>query len=162
MKLEIRKRKAKTRNKTVTFQVRNEHPLIFNVIKDCLTSHPELFGTLPLAEHLADKIQGGIKARRNLSDNSYVDFPVSIPVDLAKRMQESDRELARRGHVPDWDSEIRKYLDMLIRGYTSQLEKILGEDIPSELKEYRKNKKTKKCFRPFSPTNILEMRNESS
>ena len=144
MKLEIRRSKPKTPQKRVTVPIDADLLTAISAVIDWRKRHTEFIGLIPLHEHLSVKIEEEVLARSKAPNRCFVEHKISLPIDLVGRMKQSDCDYKSKGYMPDWENCIRKYLDILIRNYTSQLEEILGEDPPPELQNYRKKRNNRR------------------
>lgn len=149
MKLEIRRSKPKTPQKRVTVPIEADLLRAITAVINWRKGHTEYIGSIPLHEHLSVKIAEEILARSKAPNQCFVDYKISLPIDLVSRMKQSDFEYRKKGYVPEWENRIRKFLDILIRNYVNQLEVILGEKAPLELQSFcetrsQKSRRSKK------------------
>ena len=167
MKLEIRRTKQKTKQKRVTVLIESDLLTAITAVIDWRKRHTEYIGSIPLSEHLSVKIEEELLVRSKAPNRCFVEHKISLPIDLVGKMKQSDFEYKGKGYLPDWDDRIRHFLDVLIRNYTSQLEKILGEDPPLELQRYcetrsQKSRKSKRNSAEVNEFDALSVTNENS
>ena len=157
MKLDIKEKEIKQPKKGLSILLTVEQLRAKKYIDEWLASHAEFQGEIPWNRHLAEKIENEINVRKREKHRNMVNYKFVLPRVLVERMGRSDREYIEKGYSPNWDDRIRNFLDLLINTYTKQLERILGQDAPTELSNYQKKHKKPLKTRPdedLKDTNI--------